>query len=1537
MKRFCAITVILGILVSMIVLPVYAQSSDKWNGTSIDVQWSGDGTEEKPYLITSASELYGLAKNVYDSLSTDADVMPTDTEGVYTKYSGTYFKLTCDIDLDNHNWLPIGRIGMRFNGVFDGDGHIIKNLSIIETVYQGMGLFGATSEDTLIENIGIDNALFEYEVNSNVAVDYKTDADVNESFTIALDKGRPWGTAALIGVFDGGTVRNCYARNVAITNTDTDTPQRNGGGLLGGAYSTTAHTDSLPTREINVTSCYVKDVVITGEFEHAGAFFGSTRRNSTDFLYGNLIKAYYCYAAGNISTQSAFGDGRCSGNNLFFHCYVTQETTRNTEATLTDMAGILKIFSTRAPGYCADNASTPVNDGYPVLTWQNTWSDLWDGKTTDRVWEGNGTEENPYIIATAEELAGLAYNVNNAVSGDGNTVESERTGYYSVYKDTYFKLANDIDLTGSNWTPIGATGTNFFDGCFDGDSHVIKNLTMTEKYNRMALFGRTGTNVVIKNLGLEGVTIEYINVTGSNRVTGAASLIAQSGGGLIEKCYARDVKIINHATDITEYAEGGLVAYCDAPQKYVDTNSDIRFNNCYVENVEISGSVSARHSAFFGRGYSGYLDYRRYPKFKNCCVIGDVLLSNGTCYGFGSNDQGANAINCFSVSDIGIDETHTILTSSTTLDEIKAEYSVAFLSIPHSWSEQYDVPKTSIAGCPISWSSSDTSVIDNDITAYYAKESRTAILTATVTSGDVQKSKKFEVTLPGKQVFEIKSATFTNADGTTSNSLSAGATLTGVNIAQNYTAQNPKIWIGLYDAKNPDKRMKEVCMADAVPDTDGNVAISNGFVLPETDIDRYLVRVMIWSDYTQLCDNFDVFAPATENSRFTISGSSHAAFTQTPDYQYTVSTDDAVVWSIEGNVPRTVKMSSDGILSLTEEIVDDTIITIKAALKNNAQIYATKTVLLSTAEDYAKDTARFEAAKTVLDNTLAYGKTSNSPLISNYINISDKAIQNYPAVEGDIPLTNLAMQFNLMTALSGMSNLTGDSKYQDAVDEIYSYHMENLFAPTNMFYWGGHCSLNMNTIEPEPYTYEYYGSLHELKDTRPYLEPFFRLYPEESKKIAMGAWMGHIVDWSTFAFNRHASLKYENDSDIWDDVDNIEIEPGLVRWANDCGFRSSICDIMNMAMDDYEATGDTIPLKWTYKMLQKYISTSYNYENGGRIFGGVINTAHNAPNVIDIEEEFGEDWWTDENYKTEMGFATYGDRYYNQFAQSLYEAGLIEEWEKEYIIDPYNLNGGCEGVILAMSAIRCAELMQETHPEQASTLVDDMVQHLYQYYSMAYDWDRNWFPAMTITGKIIEGFTPERNGYYGKNPLTGLNPKYFHVLSAAMVYEAASKRPELMEKYSEELEYIWAVAEDISRDRLLLGDIGNPFTGEAPSLNMETSRKTPEYIRLLIKLYELTGNFDYLDCARQVADNIVANNIKDGFMVQESNQTVSLTGDDYISEILYLESYLTGNEDAVPVTFLPSDQYYDGYVKLSDGTITLAGEEIFTKYDEYLE
>lgn len=137
---------------------------DKWNGSIAKSYARGSGTESDPYIIETSSQLAFLAKKVNSGAT----------------FSGKYFVLNNDLDLDQKEWTPIGNRKYSFAGNFDGNGHTICQLKISKTAeydtskgtYGVVGLFGSC-QNASISNLKIDNA--------NISVPDTTNCDYIEA------------------------------------------------------------------------------------------------------------------------------------------------------------------------------------------------------------------------------------------------------------------------------------------------------------------------------------------------------------------------------------------------------------------------------------------------------------------------------------------------------------------------------------------------------------------------------------------------------------------------------------------------------------------------------------------------------------------------------------------------------------------------------------------------------------------------------------------------------------------------------------------------------------------------------------------------------------------------------------------------------------------------------------------------------------------------------------------------------------------------------------------------------------------------------------------------------------------------------------------------------------------------------------------------------------------------------------------------------------------------------------------------------------
>ena len=206
-------------------------------------------------------------------------------------------------------------------------------------------------------------------------------------------------------------------------------------------------------------------------------------------------------------------------------------------------------------------------------------------------------------ISSASAMSAFAVMVNN-----GKTFEN-----YTV------TLNADIDLNNVAWTPIGPNGDgeNKFMGIFDGRNHTISNLKVTQEagYHAAGLFG--ALNGTVKNLIIDGATIENLS-SGSSTVNGTAVVagsIYTSGlinnvtvknatvqgnrylGGIsgyvygsIKNCSVETIKLVATPDNLTGTYDngdkvGGIVGYI-----VKDGSNDIgTVENCTVKNATIQG------------------------------------------------------------------------------------------------------------------------------------------------------------------------------------------------------------------------------------------------------------------------------------------------------------------------------------------------------------------------------------------------------------------------------------------------------------------------------------------------------------------------------------------------------------------------------------------------------------------------------------------------------------------------------------------------------------------------------------------------------------------------------------------------------------------------------------------------------------------------------------------------------------------------------------------------------------------------------------
>lgn len=161
--------------------------------------------------------------------------------------------------------------------------------------------------------------------------------------------------------------------------------------------------------------------------------------------------------------------------------------------------------------------------------------------------EGEGTEASPYLVKSVADLVLLADKVNGVEEKDYNSTDSDGKKYASVFAGKYFRLDADIDLGGYQLLPIGQDFYHRFAGVFDGNNHVISNLSIsTGSAGFAALFGLAESSATIKNLTVKNAKVRAQGMY--------AATIAGVMYGTIENCHVTNADVYN-----TARATGGLV------------------------------------------------------------------------------------------------------------------------------------------------------------------------------------------------------------------------------------------------------------------------------------------------------------------------------------------------------------------------------------------------------------------------------------------------------------------------------------------------------------------------------------------------------------------------------------------------------------------------------------------------------------------------------------------------------------------------------------------------------------------------------------------------------------------------------------------------------------------------------------------------------------------------------------------------------------------------------------------------------------------
>lgn len=314
-----------------------------------DKIWMGEGSANDPYQISDAEKLTALQTQVNEN---------------GFSYTGKWFRLTNNIDLNNELWTPIGVDALHsFGGSLDGGGKTISGLKV-ETDRQWAGLFGSvrgtygvpmTMRDLTLKNGSVKFtssgtscsgglvAIVEGETAlelRNVVAENLTVSGGRDGSGGLLGRGR----VAMTNCHNrGGSVTGSYAGGLAgkgysnlqdhvlagCTNSAKVVGKRTAGGMTGNeTYSDGSYTSCANSGSISATQGYASGIAAGGSYErcsNSGAVTGQQAAGITS----NGNKATFCSNTGAIKGTD-FAAGILTNGGVTEFCWNTGKVEAST-------------------------------------------------------------------------------------------------------------------------------------------------------------------------------------------------------------------------------------------------------------------------------------------------------------------------------------------------------------------------------------------------------------------------------------------------------------------------------------------------------------------------------------------------------------------------------------------------------------------------------------------------------------------------------------------------------------------------------------------------------------------------------------------------------------------------------------------------------------------------------------------------------------------------------------------------------------------------------------------------------------------------------------------------------------------------------------------------------------------------------------------------------------------------------------------------------------------------------------------------------
>ncbi|WP_178024407.1 S-layer homology domain-containing protein [uncultured Paenibacillus sp.] len=518
MKRIFAWFMVLSLALGVLPMTVFADSE----GTAV----AGSGTAGDPFIVTTLDQLDAVRDNLTAHYRLGADIDASATAG----WDG------------GAGWMPIGERGggssTQFTGVFDGAGHVIRNLTINRPSQDGVGLFGMIGTGGVVRSLGIEGGTITGG-NYTGALAGNNNGTIEQSHTGVDVRG--YGLVGGLAGYEYGQILASYATgDVSGTN--------NVGGLIGRSDGTVTEAYATGHVEGNDTVGGLIGLKEGGELSRS-YFAGTVHAN------GQYIGGLVGFLFGAILSQS-YNIGSVSGDHI--------------------VGGLVGItdYGYIGKSYASGQVTAAAGDVGGVLGSNNGTvmeSNYWDAETSGLA-DGCGHNNDAYgvpcvavSLTTAEALSQAGYAGLDFAADwfmlEGSTrpflraewsqdignahqlqlMAMDLTAAYSLTGDMDFGTVFTDDSRGDMWATSAGAGAGFapigdatlgpFTGQLDGQGHAVRGLIINRPgTGQVGLIGHLGDGGFVHGVGVEG-----------GRISGGYSsggLIGDNRGGTVELSYS---------------------------------------------------------------------------------------------------------------------------------------------------------------------------------------------------------------------------------------------------------------------------------------------------------------------------------------------------------------------------------------------------------------------------------------------------------------------------------------------------------------------------------------------------------------------------------------------------------------------------------------------------------------------------------------------------------------------------------------------------------------------------------------------------------------------------------------------------------------------------------------------------------------------------------------------------------------------------------------------------------------------------------------